>query len=176
MECDVAAMIMPPLAFSEEEARRALAEAGGLATGRFWVLHPGSGGAAKNAPPAVMLAAARRAAGAGMDVVITAGEADGTLGRELAAGLREAGVNARLVENAPLAAVGALLSRAAGFFGNDTGIAHLAAAAGCRRVVTLFGPTDPAIWRAPGAVAVRAPDGRWDALDMNAALDAMRLP
>ncbi len=39
------------------------------------------------------------------------------------------------------------------YIGNDSGITHLAAAAGAR-VVALFGPTDPAIW-APRGDAVR---------------------
>lgn len=42
------------------------------------------------------------------------------------------------------------------FIGNDTGIAHLAAAAGTP-VVALFGPTDPRVWapRGPGVRVVR---------------------
>jgi hypothetical protein len=39
------------------------------------------------------------------------------------------------------------------FIGNDSGISHLAAAAGCP-VVALFGPTDPAVW-APRGPRVR---------------------
>jgi ADP-heptose:LPS heptosyltransferase len=41
------------------------------------------------------------------------------------------------------------LSRAAAFVGNDSGISHLAAAAGARAIV-LFGPTDPGNWAPRG--------------------------
>lgn len=45
------------------------------------------------------------------------------------------------------------------YVGNDSGIAHLAAAAGAR-VIALFGPTDPAVWapRGSGGITIlRAP-------------------
>jgi ADP-heptose:LPS heptosyltransferase len=42
---------------------------------------------------------------------------------------------------------------AAGFVGNDSGVSHLAAAAGAIGVV-LFGPTDPERWRPRGRVEV----------------------
>ncbi|MFZ5875338.1 MAG: putative lipopolysaccharide heptosyltransferase III [Nitrospirota bacterium] len=55
----------------------------------------------------------------------------------------------------------ALCRRAAAFLGNDSGPAHVAAAAGTR-VVALFGPTDPAVWGPWGdghqAVSHRAPE------------------
>jgi heptosyltransferase-3 len=41
------------------------------------------------------------------------------------------------------------LARARVYIGNDSGITHLAAAAGTR-VVALFGPTDPAVWAPRG--------------------------
>lgn len=52
-----------------------------------------------------------------------------------------------------LAEVGAWLSRAAVYIGNDSGISHLAAACGVP-VIALFGPTDPRIW-APRGERVR---------------------
>jgi ADP-heptose:LPS heptosyltransferase len=51
------------------------------------------------------------------------------------------------VEN--LYELGAWLATAAVYVGNDSGISHLAAAVGTP-VVTLFGPTDPAIWAPRG--------------------------
>ncbi|HVA80007.1 MAG TPA: glycosyltransferase family 9 protein [Candidatus Binataceae bacterium] len=53
----------------------------------------------------------------------------------------------------PLASVAALAQSAAGFVGNDSGVSHLAAAAGARGVV-IFGPSDPARWRPLGRVTV----------------------
>ena len=54
------------------------------------------------------------------------------------------------VEN--LYELGTWLATAAVYVGNDSGISHLAAAVGTP-VITLFGPTDPAIW-APRGVRV----------------------
>jgi hypothetical protein len=55
--------------------------------------------------------------------------------------------HAYCVEN--LYELGAWLATAAVYVGNDSGISHLAAAVGTP-VVTLFGPTDPAIWAPRG--------------------------
>jgi heptosyltransferase-3 len=53
----------------------------------------------------------------------------------------------------PLATVASLAGFAAGFVGNDSGVSHLAAAAGAPGVA-IFGPTDPARWRPLGRVTV----------------------
>jgi len=53
------------------------------------------------------------------------------------------------LENLGLPTVAALLSRVGVYIGHDTGISHLAAAAGARCLL-LFGCTDPAIWAPPG--------------------------
>lgn len=49
------------------------------------------------------------------------------------------------LEHLPLPLLGAVLRRCAFFIGHDSGISHLAAAAGTKCLL-LFGPTDPAIW------------------------------
>ena len=53
----------------------------------------------------------------------------------------------------PLETVAALAKFAAGFVGNDSGVSHLAAAAGLPGVV-IFGPTDPDRWRPRGRFTV----------------------
>ena len=59
--------------------------------------------------------------------------------------------------------------------GHDSGISHLAAAAGAKCIL-LFGPTDPAVW-APlneNAQVIHAPEGDLERLDVDlvrAALD-----
>jgi len=69
-----------------------------------------------------------------------------------------------IVRDWPLADLATVLGRAALYLGNDSGVSHLAAAAGAAGVV-LFGPTDPHRWGPLGArlVALRArttaPDG-----------------
>ena len=71
-----------------------------------------------------------------------------------------------------LATVAALADFAAGFVGNDSGVSHLAAAAGARGVA-LFGPTDPERWRPLGRVTVlSAPD--LEALQVTTVLDALK--
>ena len=52
--------------------------------------------------------------------------------------------------NLPLPTLAALLARCAAYFGHDTGISHIAAAAGTPSTL-LFGPTDPATWAPQGA-------------------------
>jgi ADP-heptose:LPS heptosyltransferase len=56
--------------------------------------------------------------------------------------------------NAELTTVTALLHCCELYVGNDSGISHLAAAAGCPGVV-LFGPTSPILW-GPVSPAVNA--------------------
>ncbi len=60
------------------------------------------------------------------------------------------------------------------FVGNDSGPAHVAAAVGTP-TLTLFGPTNPAIWRplAPHSHVVRAPDGRMGILEIAAVRKAV---
>lgn len=46
----------------------------------------------------------------------------------------------------PLERVARLLTRSQVYLGGDSGLTHLAVAAGTRLVVALFGPTDPRVW------------------------------
>jgi heptosyltransferase-3 len=56
-----------------------------------------------------------------------------------------------VLANQPLAKVAAWLRRCRLYLGNDSGLTHLAAAAGAGAVLGLFGPTDPAVWAPLGA-------------------------
>jgi len=47
-----------------------------------------------------------------------------------------------------------VLSHCTVYIGNDSGITHLAAAAGCN-VIALFGPSDPFVWRPVGSGTVK---------------------
>ncbi len=58
------------------------------------------------------------------------------------------------------------------YIGNDSGITHLAAAAGAP-VVAIFGPTDPAVW-APRGDRVRVVQGKLDEVTAEQVLDAVR--
>jgi heptosyltransferase-3 len=56
------------------------------------------------------------------------------------------------------------------YIGNDSGITHLAAAAGVP-VVAIFGPTDPAVW-APRGDRVRIVSGNLDEITVEQVLKA----
>jgi ADP-heptose:LPS heptosyltransferase len=124
----------------------------------FWCVHPGAGKAQNVWPAASFAAMIRRARAAGHHVLVLHGPTDGpALGalRDALAG-EDDGVGV-----APTVAVGtaaALLTRADRFLCNDTGIMHVAGAVGVP-TLALFGPTDPALWKPPGAhvIALRSP-------------------
>lgn len=108
------------------------------------LLHPGAGSALKRWPLARYraLAAAMRAGGA--TVVWSTGPADDSL----AATLRSWGEGDHPLPPADVAGLAAHLSRAAVVVSGDCGVAHLAALLDAP-TVTLFGPTDPYLWRPP---------------------------
>jgi ADP-heptose:LPS heptosyltransferase len=76
-----------------------------------------------------------------------------------------------IIKNQPLGTVAAIARMASSFVGNDSGVSHLAAAAGTPGVV-LFGPTNPARWRPLGRLTVlhRDPIGSILVADVVAAL------
>ncbi len=75
-------------------------------------------------------------------LVIVSGEADEDRARQLQTVWRNDRV--QVARNLPLPQLAGLFERAI-FVGHDSGISHLAAAAGAKCVL-LFGPTDPAVW------------------------------
>jgi ADP-heptose:LPS heptosyltransferase len=100
-------------------------------------VHPGAGARAKRWDVAGFVQVARWWRGGGGAVVALAGPAES--GEVSVLGAPE-------VRDWPLADVAAVLARTALFLGNDSGVAHLAAAVGATGVV-LYGPTDPRRWR-----------------------------
>lgn len=103
------------------------------------VIHPGSGGRRKNWPLGRFKALAEALEVGGHDVTWCAGPAEE--GLPIPAGRRlEAGSLFDLAEH---------LAGARLYIGNDSGITHLAAAAGAPTVV-IFGPTDPRVWAPRG--------------------------
>jgi len=118
------------------------------------VVHPGSGGRGENRnwPPshfAALLDLLRRQSDAG--VLLLEGPADEEAVRDT---LTAAGRNAPVVvKDLSVAQLAGLLVEAGYFVGNDSGVAHLAAAVGAR-TVAIFGATDSAVW-APRGPRVR---------------------
>ncbi len=108
-------------------------------------LHPGSGSARKNWPLENW-----RALGDWLlarqpqpRLLLIGGEADHAQIDALTSAWRDAPL--LVARDLPLPHLAALLARCRLFLGHDSGISHLAAAAGARCLL-LFGPTDPAIW------------------------------
>jgi heptosyltransferase-2 len=135
--------------------------------------HPGSGSDEKNWPLQNWIELGNHVLGnlAG-SLVIVSGEADEDQIRQLESIWQNPRV--RFAKHLPLPDLAAALENTI-FVGHDSGIPHLAAAAGARCIL-LFGPTDPAVW-APlneKARVIRAPNGNLRRLGVDlirAALD-----
>ncbi len=132
-------------------------------------IHPGSGGAQKNWPVDRWIALAKHVLDRGRALLVIGGESDSDRLAKLRGSLPTDDI--RFAERLPLPVLGAILSRCGLFLGHDSGISHLAAAAGIPCIL-LFGPTDPAIW-APVAPAVRVIASPTGSLD-DIALDSVR--
>ena len=77
-----------------------------------------------------------------------------------------AGKRVRRAKGLSLPLLAAVLAECGRYAGHDSGVSHVAAAAGARCLL-LFGPTDPKVW-APsnqGVRVLRAPSGEWSALE-----------
>lgn len=108
-------------------------------------LHPGSGSARKNWPINNWIGLTQQLLACGRSVVVIGGEADEG---EIAAMRNHLGDRVEYAIKWPLRKLSALLSGAR-FIGHDSGVSHLAAAAGASCTV-LFGPTDPKTWAPRG--------------------------
>ncbi len=117
-----------------------------IARGKFLLIFPGSGSAAKNWPldRFIQVAAATSSI---LGPVVILGPAEAGTERVF----RERRV--ATLTNLGLEVVAALAQLSAGFIGNDSGVSHLAAASGARGVV-IFGPTDPGRWAPIGKMAI----------------------
>ena len=126
-----------PLSIVPDDVRKLEAEQSLVA------IHPGSGGAEKCWPAENYGALIDLLAESGFRPIITFGPADETIRRRLLPWIESRDV--LVIEDRSLAEVTALYARCRAMIGNDSGMTHLAAAAGTP-VIALFGPTDPAVW------------------------------
>jgi heptosyltransferase-3 len=126
-------------------------------------LHPGSGSARKNWLIGSWLALADDLLTSGHHIVIIGGEADE---KEVARMRERFAGRVRYAIDWPLRRLAALLASAR-FVGHDSGISHLAAAAGAQCVI-LFGPTDAKTWapRNENARVLVAPGGEMGRLPL----------
>src|SRR5882724_5966462 len=129
-------------------------------------IHPGSGSHEKNWPLENWIGLfspdSRFADLEGL--VVISGEADEAQTDQLEREWKNRDI--RFARNLPLPRLAAVLERSI-FIGHDSGISHLAAAAGANCVL-LFGPTDPDVW-APmneNVRILRAPNARLTDLDI----------
>jgi len=132
-------------------------------------IHPGSGGERKNWPLDRWRELALHFLDEGERLLVIGGESDGSRLADLRVHL--AGRAIQYVEHVPLPVLGAVFAGCRLFLGHDSGISHLAAAAGAPCVL-LFGPTDPAVWGPAncGVRVIASPTGRMDDI----ALDSVR--
>ena len=139
-------------------------------------LHPGSGSETKNWPIENWIKLGDVLLAKGVPLVIISGEADAARTQKLRVAWKDKSV--QFAENLPLPHLAALLERML-FIGHDSGVSHIAAAAGARCLL-LFGWTDPAIW-APtnrNITVLRAPEGKMAELNVeavDAAYELMRI-
>jgi heptosyltransferase-3 len=123
-------------------------------------IHPGSGSHEKNWPLEnwidLFSPSSRFARLEGLVVIL--GEADEAQTDELEREWKNRGV--RFARNLPLPSLAAVLDRSI-FIGHDSGISHLAAAAGANCIL-LFGPTDPDVWapKNENVRVLRPPSGK----------------
>jgi lipopolysaccharide heptosyltransferase III len=132
----------PRLYPSSDDRYRAQEFLAGLAT-PIVAFHPGSGGAKKNWPLQNWIDLGNHFLG-NIDgsLVIVSGEADEDQIGQLESIWQNPRV--RFAKHLPLSDLAAVLEKTV-FVGHDSGISHLAAAAGANCIL-LFGPTDPAVW------------------------------
>jgi heptosyltransferase-3 len=136
-------------------------------------LHPGSGSETKNWPVEKWIKLGDVLLAKGVELLIIAGEAD--VGRTQKLHTAWKGKPVQFAENRPLPHLAAVLQDMI-FIGHDSGISHIAAAAGARCLL-LFGWTDPAIW-APAnknVTVVRAAEGKMIDLEVDDVVRAYEL-
>jgi heptosyltransferase-3 len=125
-------------------------------------IHPGSGSLQKNWPLENWIAwfskNAESSVGKCSSLVVISGEADDAQVGQLEVEWR--GQNVRFAKNLPLPQVAAVVEHSV-FIGHDSGVSHLAAAAGANCIL-LFGPTNPDVWapRNKNVRVLRAPNDR----------------
>ena len=151
-----------------------LAAAGNLLSGLerpLMAIHPGSGGERKNWALDGWLAVQKkiRADARIGHLLIIGGASDSQQLTQMRLTMRAEPQT--FLENLPLPMLGAILSQCSFFMGHDSGISHLAAAAGASCLL-LFGPTNPKVWSPAnrGVSVLQAPTGQLSDLETRTVL------
>ncbi|MFV0414891.1 MAG: glycosyltransferase family 9 protein [Chthoniobacterales bacterium] len=122
----------------------------------FGILHPGSGSPQKTWPVENWLTLLTNLPRP-LPYLVVGGEAD----QESLKKIKDANLpGLKILPPLPLPQLGALFTRAHHYLGHDTGISHLAVAAGAPSFL-LFGPTNPDVWAptAPFVEILQSPTG-----------------
>jgi hypothetical protein len=114
-----------------------------------FVVHPGSGTPVKCWPTEHFVKVIQFAMDNGAQPYLLRGPADQKNVAQLQEALQKQGLAVECVCCETLEQAATLLLTASCFLGNDSGVAHLAAALGIA-VTAVFGPTSPAVWRPVG--------------------------
>jgi len=148
--------------FPSEEDRTFAADFFSTETEPPIAIHPGSGSARKNWPLARWRELIARLPGR---ILLAGGEADHSTLDVLTGEFPSRVLPAR---DLALPRLAAILAECRSFIGHDSGISHLAAAAGTQSVL-LFGPTDPDVWAPanPNVRVIRAPGGDLERLGVD---------
>ena len=101
------------------------------------IMHPGSGSQKKNWPLAKFAYVSDLLKRVGCSVLWIIGPVESSM---------TAPSGVRVIRNKELPYLLGVLSQGDLYLGNDSGISHCAAAAGCPSIV-IFGPSDPVVWR-----------------------------
>ena len=148
---------------------------GAQSEGAGLALHLGSGSSRKNWPWERWrrLIEKLQAEGLARHVALVSGEADQGPTKAFLSGWRGGRVD--VWDRLPLPELTGRLAACAAFFGHDSGISHLAAAAGAP-VLALFGPTNPRVWapRSPRVQVVVSPSGQMQGLAVDDVLETAR--
>jgi heptosyltransferase III len=161
------------LNFDESYSQHVLASHEMLNLNReFVVLHPGSGGRRKCWASSRYIQVAESLAKRNILTVFFFGPAEEELRAHILKSISPA-VQPREIFCRPLRELLALLERARGYAGNDSGVSHLAAQA-CP-VTAIFGPTDPSVWAPLGrdVRVLRAPDGSLDGVQYETVVETI---
>ena len=156
-----------PTELDREFARDFLADS----TKPVIALHPGSGSQTKNWPIEKWKKLGEHVFSTDRSVLVISGEADEERLEQLEIAWK--GRPVRFAKNLALPHLAALLEGLI-FLGHDSGVSHIAAAAGARSIL-LFGRTDPAVW-APAnenVTVLRAPEGDLSLLAVDTVIELL---
>ncbi len=131
----------------ESQAAEEMLASYGLRDKKWVMLHPAARYWFKAWPPERFAVLGDALIGEGYQVILIGSENERGIADEVMQGAEQKFIS--LVGKTNLRDLPALMKRCSLFVGNDAGPMHMAAAVDCP-VISLFGPTDPAVWGPPG--------------------------